>query len=249
MPPEETTDAMSDTTTTGAMPALRDAIEFYRRHGHVGPYAIKGGESNPPVGDPPKPDPKPDPDAALGLGDAGKAALKAEREARATAEKAAKDAASELATLRKEKSEAAAAKAAADEEEAKRKGEFETLAARRKEEADAAKADAEAKGSKLTRAEVLLKSVITDRLKVIEETGDKELLAAFPKDAEPLEQIEWLDDPRTKAALKVAGETKKIADANVKPKTPRTPNPDPNANGKTVDEEARAAMARNYRDW
>ena len=69
-----------------------------------------------------------------GLNDAGKAALKAERQKARDAEKAWKAGQAELEQLRKEKADAAAAKALADEEEAKRKGEFEELATKRSEE-------------------------------------------------------------------------------------------------------------------
>jgi len=150
---------------------------------------------------------KSDADAALGLGDAGKRALDAERLRASTAEKAASDAGKELIQLRKEKADAAAAKAAADEADAVQKGQFETLAATRKQEADEAKADAEAKGKKIERADAVLKSVVAARVKDLESLDDKDLTAAFPKDAEPLEQLEWLDDPRTKAAMRAAKET------------------------------------------
>ena len=236
---------MSDHATAGAMPTLKAAIAYYRAHGHFGPYAIRGGENDAD----PNPDPAKTTDAETfpdGLGDQGKAAIRAERDARKAAEKAAKDAATELETLRQEKAAAAAAKAAADEADAAKRGEFEALATKRKQEADEAKADAEAKGSKLTRAETLLKAVIADRVKEIEATGDKDLIAAFPRDAEPLDQIEWLDDPRTKAALKAASEDKKVNDATNRFKTPITPKADAAAQHKELQQRTATRFARNY---
>ncbi len=159
----------------------------------------------------------------LGLGDAGKKALEAERLRAKNAERAAADSAKELADLRREKAEAAAAKAAADEADAAKRGEFETLAQKRKEEADAAKADAEAKAKLLERAEARLKAVVDAQVERLKATKNDALIAGFPKDAPLLDQAEWLDDPRTVAAMAAAGETQKVADAKAKPKVPGTP--------------------------
>jgi len=232
---------MSDTFNSGAMPTMRSEIEFFNRHGYLR-YPIQGGEETTETTET-----KADPDTALGLGDAGKAALKQERDARAIAEKAAKDSANELTALRKEKAERESEKAKADEADAVQKGEFQTLAEKRKEEADAARADAESKGKTLERASAVLKSVVAARIKELEALEDKDLLAAFPKDADPLDQLEWLDDPRTKSAMRVASEEKKVTDANGKPRVPGTPKP--NGNGNENDEHARAAQARGYREW
>ena len=113
----------------------RQSAEAYRM---AGLPPIGGGSPEndpptpPPVNDPPA-DPPEDKDPE-GLNDAGKAALKAERQKARDAEKAWKAGQAELEQLRKEKADAAAAKALADEEEAKRKGEFEELATKRAEE-------------------------------------------------------------------------------------------------------------------
>lgn len=179
-----------------------------------------------------------------GLGDTGKAALKAERDARKAAEKAASEHAKELETLRKEKADRDAAKATADEEEAKRKGEFETLAEKRKAEADAAKADADAKGKDLERATKRLQAVVDAGIKELEATEDKDLIAGFPKDAPLLDQADWLDDPRTRAAIRAASEDKKVVDAQKKPRVPITPKP--NGNGNEPDEAARKRLAARY---
>jgi len=233
---------MSATLFSGAMPTLRNMIEFFDIHGRM-PFPIMGGDGtdgdNGNDGKPPT-----DPDAALGLGDAGKAALKQEREARAAAEKAAKEAASELDTLRKEKAEAAAAKAAADEEDAKRKGEFQTLAEKRAEELKAAMADKETTAKELERATRHLQSVIDARFKELEATEDKDLIAGFPKDKPLLDQIEWLDDPRTKAAMRVAATAKADAEAQKK-RVPGGVTPRPNA-GKEPSTEHQERVRRNH---
>jgi colicin import membrane protein len=166
---------------------------------------------------------KADADDALKLGDAGKAALKAERDARAVAEKAHKDAAAELETLRKEKADAAAAKAAADEEEAKRKGEFETLAEKRKAEADAAKADAESKGARLARAETALTAFLGDRIKALEAMKDADLSAEFAAITDPLDQLDWFGKASVKRAMADAAEGKKVDDASKRTRVPETP--------------------------
>jgi chromosome segregation ATPase len=69
-----------------------------------------------------------------GLSDGGKAALKAERDARKLAAKEAREAKAELDRLRAEKAEADRIKAEQDEAEAVKRGEFETLATKRAEE-------------------------------------------------------------------------------------------------------------------
>lgn len=162
-------------------------------------------------------------DDALKLGDAGKAALKAERDARAAAEKAHKDATAELETLRKEKAERDAAKAKADEDEAKAKGEFEQLAEKRKEEADAAKADAETKGARLTRAETALTAFLADRIKALEAMKDSELSAEFAAITDPLDQLDWFGKASVKRAMAEAAEGKKVDDASKRTRVPETP--------------------------
>lgn len=68
------------------------------------------------------------------LSDAGKAALKAERDARKAAAKEAADLKARLADLEAKQSEADAAKAKAEEAEAIKRGEFEQLVVKRTEE-------------------------------------------------------------------------------------------------------------------
>ena len=213
---------------------IRDAIEFYELHGHMGPYAIKGGEGasapNPAPNPNPNPAPSPTPDPGgegdpPDLGEAGKKALSAERAARKAAEEAAKKTAEELAAMRAAQAEAEAAKAAEEEEAAKKRGEFEKIAENRAQEITNLKTELVQVKADLAKADELLASVVAERAKALEELGDADLLAAYPKDASTLERIAWLDDPRTKAALTRAEEAKKVTDAQGKPRVPGTPNP------------------------
>lgn len=142
-----------------------------------------------------------------GLAESGRTAIKAERDARKAAERAAKETATELETLRREKAEAAAAKAAADEADAAEKGQYKTLAEKRAEELKAVQADKDSTAKELERATKHLQSVIDAKVKELKETEDADLIAGFPKDAPLLDQIDWLDDPRTKAAIKAASKT------------------------------------------
>ena len=238
---------------------IRDAIEFYELHGHMGPYAIKGGEGAPapnPAPNPnPNPNPAPNPAPAPGgegdppdLGEAGKKALNAERAARKAAEEAAKKTAEELAAIRAEKAAADAAKAAEEEEAAKKRGEFEKIADLRAQEVTNLKTELVQVKADLAKAEELLTNVVAERAKALEELGDADLLSAYPKDASTLERIAWLDDPRTKAALTRAEEAKKVTDAQGRPRVPGTPNPaDRNKTGTQADRErSMRRAARSY---
>lgn len=226
---------MSANPISGAMPTLRNEIEFFRANGLMR-HPIQGGDGTDGdnAGDGAGAGGNTDADANLNLGDAGKKALEAERLRAKNAEKLAADHAKELETLRKEKAERESAKAAADEEEARKKGEFESLATKRAEELKAAMADKETTAKELERATRHLQSVIDGLVKELEATEDKDLIAGFPKDAPLLDQIDWLDDPRTKAAIKAATgktETKRV---------PGGVTPRPNGTGKApAEDEAR----------
>jgi len=102
--------------------------------------------------------------------DAGKEALRKEREAKRIAEKAAKTATEELAALKAEKATADAAKAKADEFEALKRGEHEQVIAAKTTEAEALKARVDA-------AEKRLAAIDEQSMKRIE-AG----LAAIPDD-------------------------------------------------------------------
>ena len=169
----------------------------------------------------PKPDADPTDDIPADVGDKGKEAIRKEREAR-KAEKARADAAdAELAKFRAEKAEADAAKAKADEEEATKKGEFEKLANERAEKLTAATADLKAKDERIAAYEAALKPLVESLKESVGKDG-AEWLDGFPEQAEPLDQMTWLND---RAAFKA-----KVSPADpTKPKFPATPRP--NANG------------------
>lgn len=139
--PEEAANAMFATPRTGAMPSTTDTLAEYAR---LGIRPISGGSGEDDVAAKAAADAKAteeakakadadakakaDADETAKLGDAGKKALDAERDARSAADKRAKEAEKELAALRKKAEEDEAAKAKEAEAEAARKGEFEKLA-------------------------------------------------------------------------------------------------------------------------
>jgi hypothetical protein len=99
--------------------------------------------------------------------DAGKEAIRKERDARRTAEKSAKDAIDELNALRAQKAEADAAKAAEIEAEAIRKGEFETLATKRADEIKAVTAERDALQAKIDTLIAAVQPGVTDAWKAL----------------------------------------------------------------------------------
>lgn len=226
----------------------RELLDYFDVHGHF-PFRFAGGDG---TGATPSPTPTSDPANSSSddpaLGDAGKKALDAEREARRKAESDAKQAKDQLETLMREKAETDAAKAAAEEEEARKRGEFEQIAQKRQGELETVKLELEALKADFAKASELLESVITERVAALEATESTDLIAAFPREATALEKIAWLDDPRTKAAVTRAEEAKKVLGANGKPKVPGTPDPSSGARSATDAEKARAVRkaARTY---
>jgi DNA repair exonuclease SbcCD ATPase subunit len=101
------------------------------------------------------------------LNDAGKAALRKEREARKAAKQEADAARAELETLRKAKAEADEAKRQADEAEAVKKGEFEKLATERAETLKAKEADLAAANAKIASLVTALKPEVEDAWKAL----------------------------------------------------------------------------------
>lgn len=179
----------------------------------------------------PSGDQKPqDDDPLAGLTDAQKAALQkridsaasnARKEGeRAGLTKAQQDANAKLEEERVKK----------EQEDALKAGEFDKVRASLESERDKHKTEAETTAQQLADAEEQLASVVAEKVKTLEATADKDLIAAFPKDAKPLDQLRWLNDPRTLAAMRTAEEAQRVSDANAKPKVPG--NPKPNANGK-----------------
>jgi DNA repair exonuclease SbcCD ATPase subunit len=158
-----------------------------------------------------------------GLSDAGKAALREQREARKAAEKRNGEFAKELTALRQEKADREKAKSEQDEADAAKRGEFEQLAAKRKQEADDARAEAEAKGARLTRAETALTAFLADRIKALEAMKDADLSAEFAAITDPLDQLDWFGKASVKRAMAEAAEGKKVDDASKRTRTPGTP--------------------------
>jgi hypothetical protein len=160
----------------GAMPStswsIRECIRFYERYGRM-PFPLQGGESNPPNPAPnPNPNPNPAPDPAKppeetfpdGLGDAGKEAIRKEREARQTAEKAAKEHAKELEALRKEKTDAEAAKAKAEADEATKQGDFKKLYEAEQKKREDAERERDSEKMSALRTRVAAKHKLPDAL-------------------------------------------------------------------------------------
>lgn len=84
----------------------------------------------------------------------------------------------------------------------------------------------------LTAYETEFAPVIAAKLAAVPETAK----AGFPQDASPLEQLKWLNDPRTVALIEREAETQKIADARNGARNPMTPIP--NGNAKEAAQEA-----------
>jgi len=174
------------------------------------------------------------------LGEKGVAALKEERQARKTAEKAAKDAADELATLRKEKADADAAKAKADAEDAAAKGEWEKLATER-ETALAAKESAvksltEERDALLARVKTFEDAVAAEISEWIKAHKDQhaDLMDYYPGDDATLEQKRtWFDKTRKNVESRTENGVK----------FPKTPNATKGTDAK-ADEAARQAASR-----
>lgn len=220
---------MPTATHTGAMPMMRQAIHFFERNGHMGPFAIRGGENNPPNPNP-NPDPNADPDADLKLGDKGKAALKAERDARAAAEKAASDAAKELEALRKAESDRQAEKAKADEAEAAERGEYKTLAEKHKADAE----DKETKVVQLSERLGTYQKAIAPLIEGLEKDLPKEAMADYNADADPADRLAWLQ------ARKALVTTLRPADPT-RQRVPGTPNP---LNGAAQSDEIKSLVSK-----
>jgi hypothetical protein len=99
------------------------------------------------------------------------------------------------------------AQAAADADKAERerkeqeaRGEFDKVRQSIEVERDGFKADLDTTKGRLDRALELLKSGVQGKVDSLTK-ADPELAKAFPADADVLDQIAWLDDPRTKAVI------------------------------------------------
>jgi len=154
-----------------------------------------------------KPDAKPD-DPLAGLTDAQKAVIQRQIDSAASAARKAGEQSGLTKAQQDANAKAESDRIAKEQADAIKAGEFETAKGLIEKDRDDAKAEAKTHADKLERAENVLKNVVADRKKALDATGDKELIGAFPADADPLAQLEWLDDPRTKAAMKTAAAEK-----------------------------------------
>jgi chromosome segregation ATPase len=195
---------------------------------------IKTPVTDPVTDEPTGTEPEPE-----GLSDAGKAALKAERQKARDAEKALKAHQAELDALRKEKADAAAAKAQADEEEARRKGEFEQIATKRSEELKTATGERDTYKAQLDALVTAIKPEVDARWKGLPdevtelyEGGDDDILAKRAHIAKHQKLIDRLGEQDDAA--------------KDRHRTPMTPRPNPNAqNG--LDTDARREQSSIYK--
>lgn len=110
------------------------------------------------------------------------------------------------------KLKADADKAKADEDakreadEATARGEFDRVREALERDRDTYKADADTKQARLDRATRLLTGQLTAKVAALKGTPlEQHYAAAYPDDdADPLDRLAWLDDPRTVAALATA---------------------------------------------
>lgn len=173
------------------------------------------------------------------LSDAGKAALKAERDARKAAAKEAAEAKAELETLRKEKAEADAAKAKAEEEEATRKGEFEQLATKRAEEIQAVTGERDTLKIRLDTALALISASLDQDWKA---APDQVTKLYRGDDTDVLAKRQFL----TEHADIIAALSDKQQDRKQAAGFGRTPNP--NGDGrKVIDADARKEQSGIYK--
>lgn len=177
--------------------------------------------------------------AKLKLDDAGREAIRKEREQRKAASQRAKVAEDELATLRKEREEReAAAKQAADEDAAKR-GEFEKLATERAEAITTLTGERDGLKTSLAEYEQAVQPLITALETEIPPEGKED----YDDKATALDRLNWLT---TRKALLVNLGTL-TADGTKPNGTIRNPaNPPPGGSGGADEEAAKKAWSSTY---
>lgn len=99
----------------------------------------------------------------------------------------------------------AAEKAEAERVERERKaaeerGEFDKVRQSLEAERDTFKTDAQAKAERLERYEAVIGPLVAERLEAVK-AASPDVAEGFPKDADTLSQLDWLNDPRTKALI------------------------------------------------
>lgn len=170
---------------------------------------------------------------SLGLGDAGKEAIRREREARDAAVAARKAAEKRAADLEKQVNETADAKRQADEADAVRRGEFEKLATERAEEVKAVKGERDDFKARYDRAI----EIVTPGVEADWKTLPKEVTDLYEGGD---------DDVLAKAAHlhRTKGLVKRLTDAGAA--RGNGPDPRPNGAAQPDDDKARLANARRY---
>lgn len=137
----------------------------------------------------------------------------------AAARKEGRDAANQAAA-----DKAAADKATKDAADAEARGEFDTVKGTLQKSIDDLTTDRDTLKAKVESYDAILTPLVKERHDALK-AADAEVAQGFPADADPLTQLAWLDDPRTKAVLAKQDER---ADAlRLWPNTPP-----PNGNGK-----------------
>lgn len=151
------------------------------------------------------------------------------------ARKEGRDAADEAARKKAEKD-----RADKDAADAEARGEFEKVKGTMQQSIDSLTGERDALKAQVDSYVALVAPIVADRLAALK-AADAEVARGFPADADPLAQLAWLDDPRTKALLAKQAER---ADALSSWRNTPKPNGDPTGQN---DEQARRAMSRMYR--
>jgi hypothetical protein len=125
----------------------------------------------------------------LGVGDKGKEAIRREREARKVEEDARKAAEAELAKFRTAEQEREAARKKAEEDEAIKRGEFEKLANERATAIESLTGERDGYKTKVDRYAAIAAKQVEERLKALPDEAKED----FPKDADALDQLAWVD--------------------------------------------------------
>lgn len=134
-----------------------------------------------------------------------------------------------------------AEKAERERKEAEARGEFDTVKASLETDAKTHKERADAAEAKAATYEELIAPIVTERLDALK-AASADVAKGFPTDASVLDQLAWLDDPRTKALI--AQQDAKADNLRRFPMTPK-----PNAPLLLNDDDAKRAQARMYRDF
>lgn len=183
-----------------------------------------------------------DDDAEIeGLGDKGKAALKAERDAKKAALADAKTAKEERDALKAEKAEREAAEQQAKDDAAKESGKWEELATKREGELKSAKDEAATLKAQNDQYKAAMADGLEARLKELPEKLRKLLEDAVPED-DTLGRWTWLHKPTFQELVKEATD-------KADPKRGNGVDPKSRGDGKGNDEAARKSQAVLYRNF